>query len=94
MLIVCALYCIGTSLNTVTITGVFGAGGDTKFGFLCDLTVMWGIILPLGYLCAFVWNFPPVILYAVLFLDEFVKLPASALRFRKYRWLNNITRNL
>ncbi len=93
MLYVCAFYCIGKSMNSTVIGGIFCAGGDAKFGFICDTVVMWGIILPLGYLCAFVWQLPPVLLYAVLSMDEFVKLPAAVVRYRKYRWLTNITRD-
>lgn len=93
MLYICAYYCIGKSMNSTAIGGIFCAGGDTKFGFFCDTIVMWGIILPLGYMCAFVWHLQPVLLYAVLCLDEFIKLPAAVIRYRKYRWLNNITRD-
>ena len=28
----------------------------------------------------------------LILLDEFVKLPFVAVRYRKYRWLNNLTR--
>ena len=94
MLIVCTVYCVGKSLNSTVIGGIFCAGGDSKFGFWCDTIVMWGIIIPLGYLCAFVWHVSPVILYIVICLDEFIKLPAAIIRFRQYRWLNNITRDL
>lgn len=94
MLYICAYYCAGKSLNSTSIGGIFCAGGDSKFGFWCDTIVMWGIIIPLGYLCAFVWHVPPVTLYIVLCLDEFIKLPVATIRFRKYRWLNNITRDL
>lgn len=94
MLYICAFYCIGKSLNSTSIGGIFCAGGDSKFGFWCDTVVMWGIILPLGLLCAFVWHVKPLTLYMVLSLDEFVKLPAATVRFCKYRWLNNITREL
>jgi len=94
MLYICTCYCVGKSLNSMSIGGIFCAGGDSKFGFWCDAIVMWGIIIPLGYLCAFVWHTKPVMLYMVLCLDEFIKLPAAAIRFRKYRWLNNITRDL
>ena len=93
MLSVCAVYCIGKSLNSTVIGGIFPAGGDAKFGFWCDAIVMWGIVVPVGYLCAFVWRVDPVVLYIVICLDEFVKLPAAVIRFRKYRWLNNITRD-
>jgi len=94
MLIVCSVYCVGKSLNSTVIGGIFCAGGDSKFGFWCDTIVMWGIIIPLGFLCAFVWHVSPIILYIVLCLDEFIKLPVALFRFRQYRWLNNITRDL
>ncbi len=93
MLYICAFYCVGMSLNTTLISGIFCAGGDTKFGFWCDTAVMWGIVVPLGCICAFVLHVPPVILYIVLCLDEFIKLPVATFRFRQYRWLNNITRD-
>jgi putative MATE family efflux protein len=93
MLYICAYYCIGKSMNSTNIGGIFCAGGDSKFGFWCDTVVMWGIIIPLGYLCAFVWHLHPIILYAVISLDEIIKLPAAIIRYRKYKWLNNITRD-
>ncbi|MEN6416246.1 MAG: MATE family efflux transporter [Armatimonadota bacterium] len=92
MLYICAYYCIGKSVNSTNIGGIFCAGGDTKFGFWCDTIVMWGIVLPLGYMCAFVWHLHPIVLYAVLSLDEVIKLPTSIYRYRQYKWLNNITR--
>ncbi|MDR1639637.1 MAG: MATE family efflux transporter [Clostridiales bacterium] len=73
MLIVCAVYCIGKSLNSTIIGGVFCAGGDAKFGFWCDLIVMWGIIIPLAWICAFVWHVSPILLYAVICFDEAIK---------------------
>ena len=94
MLNICALYCIFKSLNSTAIGGIFCAGGDSKFGFWCDTIVMWGIIIPFGYICAFVWSLPPIIVYAFLSLDELIKFPAALLRFRQYKWLNNITRDL
>lgn len=93
MLYICAYYCIGKSINSTTIGGIFCAGGDPKFGFWCDTIVMWGIILPLSYLSAFVWHLNPIMLYAIICLDEVVKLPAAFIRFRQYRWLNDITRD-
>ncbi len=92
MLYICAYYCIAKSINSTIIGGIFCAGGDSKFGFWCDTVVMWGIILPLSYMCAFVWQLPPILLYAVISLDEMIKLPAALVRYRQYKWLNNITR--
>ncbi|MDR1446156.1 MAG: MATE family efflux transporter [Treponema sp.] len=93
MLFVCAFWSIGKSLNSTIIGGIFPAGGDAKFGFLCDVIVMWGIIIPLSLVCAFIWHVQPVILYIVICSDEFIKMPVALIRFRQYRWLNNITRD-
>jgi len=49
--------------------------------------------LPLSYLGAFVWHIRPVLLYAIISLDEVIKLPVSIIRFRKYKWVKNITRD-
>jgi len=93
MLYVCAYYCVGKSLNSTVIGGIFPAGGDAKFGFWCDTIAMWCIIIPVSLLCAFVWRIDPMLLYIIICLDEFIKLPVAALRFRQYRWLKNITRD-
>jgi putative efflux protein, MATE family len=92
MLYICAYYCIGKSMNSTIIGGIFCAGGDSRFGFLCDTAVMWGIILPLSYYSAFVLHLEPVMLYAVISLDEVIKLPVAVIRYRQYKWMNNITR--
>jgi putative MATE family efflux protein len=92
MLSICSYYCIGKSLNSTNIGGIFPAGGDPKFGFWCDTIVMWGIILPFSYLGAFVWHLPPVLLYVIISMDEVIKLPVALFRYRQYRWLKNITR--
>ena len=93
MLAINAVYCIGKCFNSSLVGGVFCAGGDTRFGLVCDAVSMWSVILPLGYLSAFVWCWPPLAVYAVLCMDEFVKLPFVALRFRQYKWLQNLTGN-
>ncbi|WP_246061524.1 MATE family efflux transporter [Paenibacillus oralis] len=93
MLYICVYYCIAKSMNATTIAGLFVAGGDSKFGFWCDTIVMWGIILPLSYISAFVWHLPPIALYAVISLDEIVKMPAALMRYRQFKWVKNITRN-
>lgn len=93
MLYISAYYCIAKSINSTTIAGIFTAGGDSKFGFWCDTVVMWFIILPLSYLSAFVWHVPPILLYTFISLDEIIKLPIALMRYRQYKWLNNLTRN-
>lgn len=53
MPVMCSCYMVGKSVNGTTIAGIFCAGGDSRFGFLCDTVTMWCITVPLGLLTAF-----------------------------------------
>lgn len=92
MLYICAYYMIGKAINSTTVAGIFCAGGDTKFGFLCDAITMWVIIIPIGLLAAFVLDLPVLVVYFLLNLDELVKLPAVYHNYKKYKWVRNLTR--
>lgn len=92
MLVICAYYCIGKSVNSTTIGGIFCAGGDSRFGFLCDAVTLWLITVPLGLCAAFMWKLPVVAVYFILNLDEIIKLPAVFKHYRQYKWVKNITR--
>lgn len=92
MLFICAYYMVGKSINSTTIAGIFCAGGDTRFGLFCDIITMWVVIIPLGLVSAFVLKLPVVVVYIVLNLDEFVKLPAVYMNYKKYRWVKDLTR--
>lgn len=91
MLILCSLYMVGKSVNTTTIGGIFCAGGDSRFGLICDAVTMWGVTVPLGFLAAFVWKLPVLAVYALIHLDEIIKLPAVYLHYKKYRWVRDLT---
>ncbi len=91
MLFMSSYYVIGKSINSMTIGGIFPAGGDTKFGLKCDTVTMWCFAVPLGCMAAFVWKLPILTVYFVLNLDELVKLPAVFRHYRKYKWLKNLT---
>lgn len=91
MLIMCSCYMVGKSVNSTTIGGIFCAGGDSRFGFLCDTITLWCITVPLGFLAAFVWHLPVVLVYLIVNLDEFVKLPAVYRHYKKYKWVKDLT---
>lgn len=92
MLWISSYYVVGQAMNTLLISGVFRAGGDSKFGMICDIVVMWCISVPLGFFCAFVLNLPPMVVYFILCLDEFWKIPAVYVHYKKFGWLKDITR--
>ncbi|MBD5532317.1 MAG: MATE family efflux transporter [Lachnospiraceae bacterium] len=91
MLVMCSYYLVGKSVNSMTIGGIFPAGGDSKFGLFCDTVTLWCMTVPIGCLCAFILKLPVLGVYFVLNLDEIVKLPAVYRHYRKYGWLKNIT---
>lgn len=92
MLLICSYYMIGRAVNATTIAGIFCAGGDSRFGLLCDTIVMWVIAVPLGLISAFVLNLPVLAVYFVISLDEMVKLPAVYRHYKKYAWVKDLTR--
>lgn len=93
MMYINAYYVIGQAINTLTIAGIFRAGGDSKFGLFCDIIVMWFISVPFGLISAFVFKWPPMVVYFILCLDEIWKLPIVYKRYKSYKWLKNITRD-
>lgn len=92
MLCMAAYYIIGNSLNSTIISGIFPAGGDTRFGMICDLITLWIVIVPMGMLAAFVFHAPVLVVAFILTLDEFVKIPAVYMHYVKYKWVCNITK--
>ena len=91
MLYVCSYYIIGKSVNGTVISGIFCAGGDTRFGFLCDTLNIWCVILPLGLLAAFVFKCSVPVVYFLLNLDEFTKMPVEWKHYHQYKWVRNLT---
>ena len=91
MLVMCSCYMVGKSVNGTTIAGVFCAGGDSRFGFLCDTVTMWCITVPLGFLTAFMLKLPVLAVYFIVNLDELVKLPAVYRHYKKYKWVKDLT---
>lgn len=93
MLFINTYYIMGAAVNTTLIAGVFRAGGDSKFGFICDTIDMWCYAVPLGFISAFVLKLPVLVVYFLLCTDEFVKWPWVLKRYKSEKWLKNITRD-
>ena len=92
MLLINTYYIMGAAVNTTLIAGLFRAGGDSRFGLICDTIDMWVYAVPLGFLAAFIFKLPPMVVYFLLCTDEFVKWPWVLSHYRSKKWLNNITR--
>lgn len=50
MLVICSYYLVGKSVNSMTIGGIFCAGGDSRFGLICDIVTLWCFTVPMDAL--------------------------------------------
>lgn len=92
MFFVMSYFVVGQAFNTTMVCGIFRSGGDTKFGLYMDVTTMWGCSILLGGVAAFVFHAGVPVVYAILMSDEIIKVPICIWRYRKYKWLRNVTR--
>ena len=92
MMVIMAFYMIGRCVNTVTINGVLNGGGDTIFDMYSLIVCMWCVAIPLALAGAFVFHWSPLAVYACTCVDEVGKIPWVMARFRKYKWLKDLTR--
>ena len=93
MLMINSYYMMGAAVNTSLIAGVFRAGGDSRFGLICDTIDMWLCAVPLGFLAAGVLKLPAMWVYFLLCTDEFVKWPWVLRHYKSRKWLKDITRD-
>ena len=93
MMVIMAVYMIGPRVNTVTINGVLAGGGDTLFDVYSLIVSMWCVAVPLAFLGAFVFHWHPLAVYACTCVDEVGKIPWVMARFRKYKWVRDLTRS-
>lgn len=91
MIVVCGVNLIGMSNNSAIISGIFSAGGDTKFGFICDSITLWLVVVPFGMLAAFALEWPVMAVYCIICSDEIIKLPAVWKHYFQYKWVRDLT---
>lgn len=78
---------VGTSYQMACLTGIVRGGGDTRFVLYNDMIFMWGIVLPLTALAAFVLHWPPVAVFACLKSDQITKCAVAVVKVNRFRWI-------
>lgn len=73
------------------IAGVFRGSGDTRFAAVVDIGCLW-FSIPIGAIAAFVFHFPPLIVFACLKMDYPLKTMFCLLRLRGTNWIRSVTR--
>ena len=89
---VLAITSVGTCYQMAADSGILRAGRDTRFAMWNNMVFTWLICLPCAILSAFVFHFPPVVVFFCLKMDQLGKCPVIFLRVRSKKWIKQITR--
>ncbi|MBE5818592.1 MAG: MATE family efflux transporter [Clostridiales bacterium] len=91
-ILVLCITCIGTSYQMPVMTGVIRGGGDSAFVLKNDLVSIWGIMLPVSFIAAFVLKLHPVIIVFCLNSDQIFKCGAACVKVNRFNWIRKLTK--
>ncbi len=77
--------------NMIVINGILRAGGDNHFCLRMDFIAMWVVGIPVCTLAAFVIGLEFKYVYAMMLVEEVVKLTLCFRRYLQGEWMNNLT---
>ena len=83
---------IGSNYEAPCLCGIVSGGGDTKFVFVNDLIFMWGMVLPLSFLSAFVFKWPIPVTFFLLKSDQITKCLVAVVKVNRFKWIKQLTR--
>lgn len=78
-------------INILLIVGILRGGGDTKAALYFELITMWLIGVPAALAGAFVFKLGVEYVYGLVLIEEFIKFFCCLIRYRSFKWINNLT---
>lgn len=90
-LVILSVTVIGSSYEAPCLCGIVSGGGDTKFVLKNDLIFMWGIVLPLSFLSAFVFKWPIPVTFFLLKSDQITKCAVAVVKVNRFKWIRQLT---
>lgn len=91
-MVIMAVTTIGTAYQMSCDSGIIRAGGDTSFSAKMNFISMWGIIVPLSCIGAFILKLPTVVVFFLLKWDQIYKCIPVAIRLHRWKWIRIATR--
>ena len=70
ILVIYGVWVIMRNISYLTVVGIFRPGGDTSFGMVIELIVLWCFSVPMTFIAANVLHLPFLLVYAVMYLCE------------------------
>ena len=73
--------------------GIIKGGGDTKYVMVMDLISIWGIVIPLSFVAAFILHASPLVVIWCLNLDQLFKCIPAFIKVNYGNWCRKLTRD-
>ena len=70
ILVICGAWMIVRNVSYLTVVGIFRSGGDTTFGMIVELFVLWLFAVPMTFIAANILKLPFLLVYAVMYICE------------------------
>lgn len=80
--------------NMIIAGGILSSGGDSRFVFRMEATATWAVGVPLGLLAAFLMGLPVYWVYALISLEETVRLYFGFRRLQSRKWIHNLVKDM
>ena len=87
-----AVTVIGSAYEAPCLVGIVSGGGDTRFVLFNDLIFMWGLVLPMSALSAFVFRWSIPVTFFILKADQIAKCAVAVIKVNRFRWIRRLTR--
>lgn len=92
-LIILSVVCMTMSYQMPVNNGLIRGGGNPMFVVKMDLISIWGIVIPLSFIMAFVVKASPIVVVCCLNLDQVFKCIPAFLEVNFGHWARKLTRN-
>ena len=90
MLLMCLTF-LGMSYQMPCASGIIAGGGQPQFSLRMNLIFGVAIALPLGFLAAFEFRWPPVAVVACITSDQVTKVLPIGIHVNSYKWVKHLT---
>ena len=91
-LLILSVIVITMSYQMPTNSGIIKGGGDTRYMMIMDLVSIWGIVIPLSFIMAFVVKASPVTVVCCLNADQVFKCVPAFIKCNFGHWAKKLTR--
>ena len=72
--------------------GIIAGGGEPSFVMKMDLCMIWLVVIPLSFLAAFKFGWPPILVVLCLNIDQILKVIPASIKTNSHTWYKDLTK--